>query len=414
VGSSPPAIVLAMAEDKGTSTPEQPKESTRGIHIPRVVVVVLLASLIVSCIVLFFFAKDVAAFFVAGRDVDKRAVLWGIRTVAVLVGMGALWLLIRIGYDYQWTGLGQAELHKPKDVELRPKKTLWDWLQLLIVPIVLSLITVAFTWQQDARQQEAEERRAKVDRQIEEHRADDAALQAYLDQMNNLLLEHNLRESDANSEVRILARARTLTVFERLDPRRKAQALQFLAEASLVETLESEIEPVISLDQVDLSGANLDDAELFNADLDDADLSHASLYGANLRYASLNHANLNHADLSQADLRQVDLGGALLNEAHLNGAELYGATLNGAELHDADLSDALLGGGIGLQDDADLLGANLRDADLEGAAVSVEQLDLLSRTHSLLKGATMPNGQKYEEWIKSKDQGENKKSDGSS
>ena len=32
----------------------------------------------------------------------------------------------------------------------------------------------------------------------------------------------------------------------------------------------------------------------------------------------------------------------------------------------------------------------------------------------LLEGATMPNGQKYEDWLKSKDQEENKKSDGSS
>jgi Flp pilus assembly protein TadB len=44
-------------------------------------------------------------------------------------------------------------------------------MQLLIVPIALLLITLAFTWQQDARQQEIEDRRAHLERSVEEQRA---------------------------------------------------------------------------------------------------------------------------------------------------------------------------------------------------------------------------------------------------
>src|SRR5215207_8763596 len=89
-------------------------------------------------------------------------------------------------------------------------KTIWDWLQLLIVPLALATIGFWFTQQQDARQ-----------RELEEQRAQDLALQAYLDQMSNLLLERNLRESEQGSEARTLARARTLTILPRLDPSRK-------------------------------------------------------------------------------------------------------------------------------------------------------------------------------------------------
>jgi uncharacterized protein HemX len=71
-------------------------------------------------------------------------------------------------------------------------KTVWDWLQLLIVPIMLSLITVAFTWQQNERQQRIEGNRAKqaqkienqraeAERELAEQRAQDETLQAYLD-----------------------------------------------------------------------------------------------------------------------------------------------------------------------------------------------------------------------------------------
>jgi uncharacterized protein YjbI with pentapeptide repeats len=58
--------------------------------------------------------------------------------------------------------------------------------------------------------------------------------------------------------------------------------------------------------------------------------------------------------------------------------------LKGADLRGADLSGA------------DLSSANLRDADLSDAiGFTEEQLEGEART---LKGATMPNGQKYEDW----------------
>jgi uncharacterized protein YjbI with pentapeptide repeats len=358
VDSSTLAIMMAMAEDKGTSAPKQGKEPRGHAHLPRVVLVVLLASLIAFAIAVFILAPRLH---IPG-DIDDRAVLWGIRTVAVLVAIGALGRLIRLGYDYQWTGLGDAEFRpKQEDAEFRPKKTLWDWLQLLIVPIVLSLITVAFTWQQNARQQEAEVRRAEVDRQIEEHRADDAALQAYLDQMNNLLLEHKLRSSENDwDEVRTLARARTLTVLSRLDPSRKMQVMQFLTEARLVNGRDH----VISL-----KGADLRDAPLRSTDLTYADLTEADLRGANLR-----EANLADAILDDADLRGANLKGALLTRAELLSADLRKANLEHTHLVDAWLSNA----------------------DLRGARNTTEKQLLQA---DALDEATMPNGKKYEDWI---------------
>jgi hypothetical protein len=102
-------------------------------------------------------------------------------------------------------------------------KTLWDLLQLLIVPLVLVGIGLLFEMQQAER----EELRAKAERELAEQRAQDEALQAYLDQMSSLLLEKDLRTSEEDSEVRTLARARTLTVLGRLDPSRKSAAMQF-------------------------------------------------------------------------------------------------------------------------------------------------------------------------------------------
>jgi uncharacterized protein YjbI with pentapeptide repeats len=234
-------------------------------------------------------------------------------------------------------------------------KTVWNWLELLVVPLALAGIGILFTWQQDVRQQ-----------QIEDQRAQDVALQAYLDQMSTLLLEKGLRNSEQDSEVRTLARARTLTVLGRLDPIRKAEVMSFLVEADLVQEVDGK-DPVIDLSRADLSGvilggdahlsgANLSGARLTDAYLASAYLGGADLSGANLRGVSLRDARLGGADLGFADLAFADLG-----FAHLEGADLRWANLSGANLSDA---------------------TGVTKEQLEQEALSLE-------------GATMPDGSKH-------------------
>jgi uncharacterized protein YjbI with pentapeptide repeats len=279
-------------------------------------------------------------------------------------------------------------------------KTLWNWLQLLsalAIPIAVALATGWFAAQQSATQIE-----------IEEQRAQDDALQAYLDQMNNLLLAHHLRSSTENSEVRTLARARTLTVLGRLDSKRQRQVMQFLIEAHLVGSTKEGKLPVIKLSGADLSGADLSPRELSlgalldGAILGDANLSRANLTGAHLDSAwladaNLSHANLSHANLSQASLIQAALNGAWVADANLSGPDFQGANLEGANLHNALLEGAIL---LGVR----LKGANLSGANLTGANLSISNEELEQQAYSL-EGATMPNGQKYKEWLKSKGSG---------
>jgi len=61
--------------------------------------------------------------------------------------------------------------------------------------------------------------------------------------------------------------------------------------------------------------------------------------------------------------------------------------------------------------EANLRKSFLHDADLNGAAV-FDAEDLEQQVKSLER-ATKPNGQKYEDWLKSKDHGEDGKSGGS-
>jgi uncharacterized protein YjbI with pentapeptide repeats len=315
-----------------------------------------------------------------------------------LVGIGVSWRLIRIGYNYQWTGLGEAELPKQENVELRPRKTLWDWLQLLIVPLAVAGVGFGFTVQQDARQQT-----------IQQQNAQDEALQNYLDEMGNLLLEKKLRKSEEDSEVRTLARARTLTVLGRLDSSRKAAVIQFLDEAQLIQRVERR-EPIIGLGGADLGGAGLSGANLSGAHLRTADLSGATLHrtdlsNARLSYADLSGARLLHTDLSNADLLWADLSNANVNSSNLRSADLKGAYMRDARLiavhlNDARLSHAYLG-------NTDLSISDLIHAE----GIYNEELEQQAAS---LEGARMPNGQQYEEWRKSKGSGEDGENNGAS
>jgi uncharacterized protein YjbI with pentapeptide repeats len=237
-------------------------------------------------------------------------------------------------------------------------KTVWDWLQLLIVPLVLGVIGFYFTSSQEyAHQQE-----------FEEQRLQNAALQTYLAGMRELLLDKNLRDSKEDSEVRAVARAQTRSTLGQLSPEGKRIAIQFLYEASLIDKRD----PVVDLSNADLSSVDLHLNYLINADLNEVDLSEADLSGADL-----SGATLNNAILSDADLRNAYIGDqASLVNADLSDANLRGATLTDANLLFADLSGANLSG-------ADLSNARLNSAK----GVSEEQLEQAKT----LEGATMPD-----------------------
>ncbi len=105
-----------------------------------------------------------------------------------------------------------------------------------------------------------------------------------------------------------------------------------------------------------------------------------------LQDGTLNQAKLNGANLAGADLRGASLQRARLFKANLQGAYLLKADLREAHLAGADLQGAHMGG-------ANLLGAAMAGVNLQGAfQVSAKQLALASR----LKGATMPDGSRYD------------------
>jgi hypothetical protein len=210
------------------------------------------------------------------------AVGWG----AVIVGIVGTY-----SFKWPWTGFFTTD-----------NSTLWSWLQLLFAPVLATALPLVIREQHNG-----------TDSGVSDQ--EEAALQAYLDRMSDLLLTKGLRESQPGNNVREVARAWTLTALQRVGKNRKGVVLQFLHEACLIYKGE-----VI----IDLSGADLRWADLRHTRLDRADLS-----GVDLSAADLSNSDLSEANLSGADLSEANLSGANLRGTDLNGAILRGTTYRG-------------------------------------------------------------------------------------
>lgn len=335
------------------------------------------------------------------QEKGKHLAIIGI-IAAVVLGIGLV-VVISLGYwfNWDWTGLngGYSTItitRTPNGTitvkELLLAKTLWDWMQLLIIPIALGIGGFWLNKVQKDREQRTTDQQAALERELTRDNQREAALQSYVDKMSELLLHGQLRGSMPDGEVRKIARVRTLTVLPRLDPLRKRSVLQFLQESSLIDKGKR----IVDLGGAFLNGADLFEIDLSSADLSRADLSRADLRGGNLREADLTEAVLTEALLTGAILTQATLTEAQLMAAALQGADLteatlartylIAATLQGAILTKATLTKAYLRGANLME--ADLTDADLTDADLTGATITREQWEKAK----LLQGATLPDG----------------------
>ena len=100
-----------------------------------------------------------------------------------------------------------------------------------------------------------------------------AELQTHKDQINMLVREKDLRESEEDSAARQLAEKWPYCLLSRLDKSRMEELVQFLVEADMVQIL---YQNPADLSRVNLSGAHLNNALLHYANLSGANLSGAT------------------------------------------------------------------------------------------------------------------------------------------
>jgi hypothetical protein len=232
--------------------------------------------------------------------------------------IGAAVLLFAIGAFVSWIldtgGTGFTESATAQSTDRQ--RTLWDWLDLLLIPLVLGVGAFVFNIALQRRQTQLAKAENETDRKIGRERNREETLRHYLDVMQRLMLEVGMNGLPRlDPRLSDIARARTLAVIRALagSSSRIDQVLVFLRESHLLDVTNVHKntklrELTVSLARadfrsVDLRGVNFDSVNLEAANFDKANLRGASFWSANLQRAKMINTDLQGADLVNADLR---------------------------------------------------------------------------------------------------------------
>ena len=113
-----------------------------------------------------------------------------------------------------WMGFGERTYKQPDGEVVVPSKSLWDWLQLLVVPAVLAIAALLYNQAQDNQNR----KQAAVANQ-------DTIFQSYLSQMSTLMVSKTWPKH--NSSASHVGRVLTLGFLSAMDGARKGEVLQF-------------------------------------------------------------------------------------------------------------------------------------------------------------------------------------------
>lgn len=216
----------------------------------------------------------------------------------------------------EWTGFGESEV----DATKVPAKTLWDWLDLLIIPMVVVIIGGLFS--------EIEKEKSK---KREEERSQNEILESFLQTMTDLIIQYKLQNTPT-SQTSAIARARINIATNNLNGERKGQVLQFLYESDLIN-----LNPKLSLLGANMKKAVLDEIVLGKSEIKGIYFNQASIKNVNLDGAILTGCDFSEANFSNSSLKNVDLSYSNLTKAKLINLDLTTVNFEGADLTKANL-----------------------------------------------------------------------------
>jgi len=220
-----------------------------------------------------------------------RAAVANKKTLSVATALGLAVVAYGIWLDWEWKAMiGWRALEgyiNPDPDDTTGKKDAVQVYAVIVAGVIASITAAVGLANLRLTRKNLEQQR-----ELEAQRAKGTALQAYYEQIGNLLTEYDLRNTK-REEIKELARGQTLTVLQEVDENGKGRLLTFLHGAGLIGTEN----PAVALTGADLQGVALLDADL---------------RGANLQGADLQEADLRVVDFYRADRQVVYLQGTIM------------------------------------------------------------------------------------------------------
>lgn len=211
-----------------------------------------------------------------------------------------------------------------KNTNEQDVKKLWDWLDLLIIPLSIAIIGWIYKENEKLR-----------DSKKEFENKQNETLDSYFRVISDLIIKSHLLDNKLNSESKIIARTRTIVAIENLNSERKGQVLQFLHESNLINNViellganfkSSEVSGIV-LRNTTIKGvyfcdskfikSYLDNSDLTSCDFTNTDFSDSSMQNTNLSYTKLINCKLVNIDLTTVNFEGVDLTNADLSNSKI-------------------------------------------------------------------------------------------------
>jgi uncharacterized protein YjbI with pentapeptide repeats len=239
-------------------------------------------------------------------------------------------------------------------------KTVWDFLELLIVPALIAVSVAYLSIQERKNELIQTEKNNALQRELTDIRLQEERIENYLQKMTDLLTEKSLNRSKAHDPSRVAARSLTGWILARIHHPRRGFILSFLYEAGLLTTHDPKIVA---------KNINLSQVYLPNTDLNNINLSGAILVKSNFMWSNLKNSNFSHALINESSFFETDFTNCNFKEANLSGAKMKLCNFTNVDFSNANLR-----------------GAVLSMANLTNAKISQEQI----RQVKLLDGAILP------------------------
>jgi uncharacterized protein YjbI with pentapeptide repeats len=264
------------------------------------------------------------------------------KAIKIIITCLLIVLLCYIGYlaflpePPAWTGFGKST----KDDKIEPAKTLFDWLDLLIIPLSLGLLGWLY--------KEAEKSQAE---RSEKEKSRNESLNSFFNVITDLQQKNDLSGNPSN-QAKAMAKTRINMTLSQLDGARKGQVLQFLYESDLID-----VSPKLKL-----LGANFNEAIL-----DQIVLGGSEIRGAFFKNTSIKDANLNGIIFNSCNLENANLSGSLVVNSNFAYTNLRNSKMKNMDLTTVEFE-----------------GADLTKADLRGSKIKQSQLDSIFNKEGIL------------------------------
>ena len=221
-----------------------------------------------------------------------------------------------------WTGFGESKMQNG----INPNKTLWDWLDLLLIPLIITL--TGWYISRSEKNNDIAREKEKNQQNIREN---------YLKIITSLLLEHNLQNSEEGDVVRSVAKAHTTTFLRNADNTRRGIILQFLYESDLISE-----NPIIDLLGVKLNSCHFDKIKLINIEITGAYFRECSFVKSNLENSIFCASNFSGSNLSYSNLKNVDFTYCDMIDTEIIGVDLRQAKIEGVDFTNANLKESTI------------------------------------------------------------------------